>query len=618
MKNFCHLLIILSICTANAQKGYWQQHVDYKMNIKVDVKTYQYDAEQVISYKNNSPDTLKNVFYHLYLNAFQPNSEMDIRLQTIADPDRRMVVNTGTEDQPIIKSKISLLKKEEQGFFTILSLHQDGKPVSYEVVGTVLKVTLNKPILPNKKSVFSMKYKAQIPEMVRRSGRNSADNVALSMAQWYPKMAEYDTNGWHTNQYIMREFHGVWGNFDVKIQIDKNYIVAATGELQNPKEIGFGYLPEGQKVIEPEGNTRVWHFKAKNVHDFTWAADPDYKHDIKITTNGKKLHFFYKKYQENWQKLQSEMVKVFDFFQEKIGEYPWSTYSFIQAGDGGMEYAMCTLVAGGNNYNSLLKTSIHELGHTWFQHIFASDELTYPWMDEGFTSYIQDWAYADVIRGEKDASAWQDAYQCYFSLIEKNIQEVATTHADRYELNSVYSATAYCKGAVFLSQLGYIIGQEALQRTFKRFYKDFAMKHCTPQNFVRTAEKVSGMQLMWYLNEFMQTDHTIDYAIDNVQSEGSKTKITLKRIGRMPISLDILVIPNGERPFSLYVPTELTFGQKPNPFKNMRREELSPWGWAYPTYTFVIDLPLSQIKTISLDPQELSTDTNLENNNYTN
>lgn len=600
------LMLFFAIISLKIQAQYWQQHIDYKMNINVDVKKFTYDAEQIITYTNHSPDTLKNVYYHLFFNAFQPNSEMDLRLQTITDPDKRMVTNIGTKENPIYKSRISDLKENQTGKIEILSLKQNDQKVDYQVFGTILKVKLHTPILPNEKAVFKMDYTAQIPEMIRRSGRNSKDGVALSMAQWYPKMVEYDHQGWHTHQYIMREFHGVWGDFDVKITIDKKYIVAGTGVLQT--ENAKNNLPK---------NKKTWHFKAKNIHDFSWVADPDFQHDIVKTSDGKTLQFFYKNQNENWKKLQEPLTRVFDFFQQKIGIYPWETYSFIQAGDGGMEYAMCTFLAGSANYEQLLGTAIHELGHAWFQHIFASNEAIYPWFDEGLTSYIEDWAKSEVIKNEpNNVSAWEEAYQSYFELVKRDLQEVPTTHADRYDKNVTYSITSYTKGTVFVSQLGYIIGQENLQKTFKRFYHDFAMKHCSPLDFIRTAERVSGMQLYWYLNEFMETTHTIDYAIDKVEASGEKTKITLKRLGRMPMPVDLLIIPNGKKPFSMHIPTGLTFGEKPNPFKNMERVVLPWWGWANPSYSFEIDLPLSQIKSVSIDPQEISADINRTNNVY--
>jgi len=247
----------------------------------MDVNTYQYNGKQELIYTNNSPDVLTRVYYHLYYNAFQPGSEMDVRSRTIADPDKR------------VKDRISKLKPNEIGYIKVNILKQNGVKVKHKTVGTVLEVTLNKPILPGQKVTFSMLFNAQVPLQIRRTGRNNKEGVALSMSQWYPKLAEYDFEGWHADPYIGREFHGVWGNFDVKININKNYIIGGTGYLQNPNSIGYGY--QTGTVNKPNTDKLTWHFKAPKVHDFTWAADPDYIHDTTQVPNGPLLHFFYKK-----------------------------------------------------------------------------------------------------------------------------------------------------------------------------------------------------------------------------------------------------------------------------------------------------------------------------------
>lgn len=199
---------------------YWQQHVDYTMVIDMDVTTHKYKGEQQLIYTNNSPDVLNKVYYHLYFNAFQPGSEMDVRSRTIADPDRR------------VGDRISKLSPDEIGYIKVSSLKQNGVNLKHETVGTVLEVDLNKPIQPGERVTFDMLFESQVPLQIRRSGRNNREGVALSMTQWYPKLAEYDFEGWHADPYIGREFHGVWGNFDVTISIDKNYIVGGTGYLQ--------------------------------------------------------------------------------------------------------------------------------------------------------------------------------------------------------------------------------------------------------------------------------------------------------------------------------------------------------------------------------------------------
>lgn len=195
----------------NPNPGYWQQHVDYKMDVTMDVEKFQYSGTQELVYTNNSADTLKNVYYHLYFNAFQPGSEMDARLTSIADPDKRMVKSfKGPDGIEKRQSKISELKPNEIGYLKVNDLKQDGIALTSKVVGTVLEVALAKPLIPGAKTTFTMKFDGQVPVMVRRAGRNSDEGVALSMTQWYPKMAEFDFEGWHADPYIGREFHGVW------------------------------------------------------------------------------------------------------------------------------------------------------------------------------------------------------------------------------------------------------------------------------------------------------------------------------------------------------------------------------------------------------------------------
>lgn len=205
-------LFLLGVTSLIAQgnHSYWQQHVDYTMSIDMDVTNYKYNGKQVLEYTNNSPDVLHKVFYHLHFNAFQPDSEMDARLQTIPDPDRRMAVNLGTRENPQYESRISKLTPSEIGFIDVKSLTQNGHQVSYRVEGTILEVTLASPIQPGDKATFDMVFEGQVPVQIRRSGRDSRDGIALSMSQWYPKMAEYDFEGWHIDPYIAREFHGVW------------------------------------------------------------------------------------------------------------------------------------------------------------------------------------------------------------------------------------------------------------------------------------------------------------------------------------------------------------------------------------------------------------------------
>ena len=601
--------LVLSVAATAQNTHYWQQEANYTMDVTMDINTFQYQGTQQISYTNNSPDALNQVFYHLYFNAFQPGSEMDARLRNIADPDGRMM-----EDK---KSRISSLSPDEIGFLDVKNLLQNGKPVNFTVDGTVLQAILAEPIAPGATAVFSLEFKGQVPLQIRRSGRNSSEGVALSMSQWYPKMAEYDFEGWHADPYIAREFHGVWGDYDVTITLDKNYTIGGTGYLQNPQEIGHGYEAPGTKVKKQKGNTLSWHFKAPMVHDFMWAADPEYTHDVLEMENGPTLHFLYKNKSElveNWKALQPKTAQAMEFFSKNIGPYPYEQYSVIQGGDGGMEYAMSTLITGERKLNSLIGVMAHEMAHSWFQHILATNEAKHSWMDEGFTSFISSLFMQEISENPAE-NPFSGSYRGYQYLVKSGKEQPQTTHSDRYAYNSAYSIAAYSKGSIFLSQLGYIIGQDKLMETLKKYYTDFKFKHPTPNDIKRTAEKVSGLQLDWYLMDWTQTTNTIDYAIQEVvAADLENTTVVLERKGLMPMPLDILVVYQDGSQETFYIPLRMMRGGKENPYPEIQRTVLPNWAWAYPSYEFTISKPYQSIKAIQIDPSGLMADADLDNN----
>jgi len=597
--------------------SYWQQHVDYKMDVVMDAKNYQYKGKQQLVYTNNSPDTLKRVFYHLYNNAFQPGSEMDARVMSIADPDRRMVNKTKVNGKEIKESRLAQLKPNEIGYLKITNFKQDGISAIAKEVGTILEVTLAKPILPHTKTTFTLDFDGQSPVQIRRSGRNNSEGVEFSMSQWYPKIAEFDFEGWHADPYIAREFHGVWGDFDVNITIDKEYVLGGSGYLQNQNEIGHGYQDSGITVSYPKKTkTLTWHFIAPNVHDFTFAADKNYLHDVVKGPNNVDLHFLYKndaKIIGNWKALQPIMVRVMDIFNKTVGNYPYKQYSFIQGGDGGMEYAMCTLMLGNGTLEGMLDTAAHELAHSWFQQILASNESKHSWMDEGFATYIEYLALNEIAE-KKEENPFKGIYATYSNLVSSGKEQPQTTHSDRFDENRPYSVAAYYKGCLFLTQLIYIIGEDKLEQTVKRYYDDFKFKHPTPNDIKRTAERVSGANLDWYLTDWTQTTNTIDYGIKNVAENANNITITLERIGRMPMPIDLTIEYTNGTKETFYIPLRMMSFEKENPNPKIKRTVLKDWAWAYPTFEFSVSKPKSTIKKITIDESGLMADVKRENN----
>jgi hypothetical protein len=586
----------------NAQ--YWQQEVDYTMKINFDAEKHQYEGTTELIYTNNSSESLDKVFFHLQPNAFQPGSMMDVRSRNIKDPDSR------------VGSRISQLQPSEQGFLHVENLKMNGQNCQAKEVETILEVTLPAAIKPGKKVTFTFNFKGQVPIQIRRSGRSNAEGVAYSMSQWYPKLAEFDEEGWHADPYVGREFYGVWGDFHVDITIDKAFVVGAGAVLLNPQETGHGYPIKKGKAKPVTGEKITWKFEAIQVHDFMWAADKDYQHDVLQIENGPELHFFYQNDSaivDNWKSFQDEVAKGLLYMSENFGKYPYPVYSVIQGGDGGMEYPMGTLITGRRSFNSLLGVTMHELAHSWFHGVLATNESLHEWMDEGFGTYITTETMHYLKGGAGDASHLA-SYDSYISLALDGEEDPLSTHADHYRSNRAYGVAAYSKGETLLAQLGYVIGQENLKKGLLAYYDKWKFKHPRPVDFRRVMEQISGLELDWYFEYFVNSILTIDYEVSSVESNDSKTQITLHRKGEMPMPVETLVIYKDGNMELYYMPMVLMRGEKPLDDMGVKRELRADWPWTNPYYTFEISRPLSDIQKIVIDPFNGTADIDRLNN----
>ena len=595
--------------TLNSQNNTWQQRAKYIMNIDVDVKKFRYKGQQKITYWNHSPDTLSKVYFHLYWNAFQPGSAMDQRLQEIRDPDKRMVYFSDINGQPI--SRISNLKSNEIGYQKIISLTQNGQQLSRSVDGTILEVTLNQSILPSSHTIFEMEWETQIPVIIRRAGRQNKEGIELSMSQWYPKFAEYDAFGWHIDEYIAREFHGVFSDFDVTITLDKKYIVGASGVLQNPQEVnGYGGKAKKKKA--------TYHFNAENIHDFAWAADPDYTvKRFAVLNDGPKIYFIYQKNDKTyplWEQAKEPTKQFFQKMSEYFGKYPYPIYTIIQGGDGGMEYGEITLINGEHETLEKLSSLIfHEAAHSWFQHILATDETRYAWMDEGFTTYAENLIFDEVFKKNRP-NPWRESYLKYYNIVEQGVEEPMSVLSDHFMTNKAYKVSSYSKGVIFLCQLEYIVGRKVFRKLMKRYFNEWKFRHPTPIDFIRIAEKELGMDLKWYLNYWTKTTHYIDYKIDDVKEKNNEILITLKRSGVIPMPIDFYVEYTDGSKEMIYIPLQMMRGEKTQEFNSMDWRILDDWTWTSSTYQFSLPKPLSEVKLMFIDPTQRLADINYQNN----
>jgi len=615
MKTFTKFLllssVIFSLSSLQAQPDRWQQRIKYNINVNMDVVTNRFSGTEKIEYINNSPDTLDRIFIHLYWNAFQPNSSMDVRSRELG---KTMLTNRRGDEvpdwDPRVKDRISKLKENEIGFQNVKSVKINGSEQKLRNYETILEVKLDKAIFPKTKTILDLVFEAQVPLQIRRSGRDNAEGVRYSMSQWYPKVAEYDYQGWNANPYIAREFYGVWGDYDVNITIDKNYFVAAGGDLINANDIGLGYEATGVKPKPVLGNTVTWKWQAYNVHDFVWAADTTYKMITRPLKDGPLIRVVYKRTDSlndaRWNKCADTMAIAYPFIAKTFGPYPYKTYTFIQGGDGGMEYPMATLVKGAS-----IGTFIHEWMHSWYQGMFGTNESLYPWMDEGFANYAGMRVVCDFKK--IPSTIYDNEYKSYFNLARSGMEEPLTTHADHYNTNFGYSNAAYSKGAVFLNQLGYIVGDKTLDKILLEYYRQWRFKHPNPNDFIRVAEKLSGIELQWYKEYWVNSTKTIDYAVGDINIVNGKTQITIKRIGKMPMPIDVLLTFKDGTKELHYIPLNLMYGEKPVE-DTVPRTVHEEWRWTHPEYNFETSRSIRDIKRIEIDPSQRMADINRNNN----
>ena len=614
MKKTAYSLVftLCSLFSFAQQNAYSQQYAKYKMDIDVDAANFTYQGKQTLQYQNNSPDELRVAYFHLYWNAFKAGSMMDQRVtgQGI-NADGRLAKRVGNT----VVSRLSEIPKNEEGAQNIRWIKQNGKDLKFEIQGTVMKVYLADAIKPNSSTTFTMEWDAVIPMQIRRSGRNNREGIDMTMSQWYPKIAEYDYDGWAAFDYIGREFHAPFSDYEVNIKIDKNYVIGAGGNLENPTEVK-GYASNAT-IKQDISNKVTWKWTAKNILDFAWAADRDYTVESFPILDGPKVYLVYQKSEKTkyWEEMKPYITKYFQLMNATFGRYKWPSYAFIQGGDGGMEYGMCTMILGeATTLEGLAGLMFHEGAHSWYQQMLATNESVRPWMDEGFTQYAEDFvSYRLFPPTESKPNPFADAIRAYVNFTKSGKEEPAVWLADHHDNGTAYTYASYIKGEMFLVQLGYIVGEENLNKIMLKYYDDWAMKHPTERDFIHIAQQISGMDLKWFQHYWINTTKTIDYGIKNVKYDPESTTITLVNKGTVPMPIDFSVLTKDKKVVNYNIPLSLTRTWKSKdiygPFKT-----LPYWAWTQQEYSFTIPYSKSQLSAIGIDFSQRLADVNPEDN----
>ncbi len=537
MKQFAFLIGIWMTCSLSAQSPYFQQQVDYRIDVKLNDETHHLSGIEQIAYTNNSPDTLTYIVFHLWGNAFGD------RNSAFSQQQLRM----GHADF-YYSSDEDMGGYEEISFFAsaypISDSRQELKFSNWQGEPDVVKVDLPHPLLPGKQVLLEIEFELKIPKTVSRFGHQGQ---SYQMSQWYPKPAVYDQKGWHPMPYLdMGEFYSEFGSFDVFINLPANYRVAATGELQNEEEKrwlaelvnqtrAFFNDSTANATEDPfppsSGERKTLHFKAENVHDFAWFADKRYLVDSSHATlpSGKKIPtwaFFRKTHAYPWNQGAFFVARAVEYYSRRIGEYPWPQATAVSGpmgAGGGMEYPMVTIISSWGSARGLDGVITHEVGHNWFYGILGTNERRHPWMDEGCNSYYDHSYMREYYKreGEMFGFMMEDslvnaAEMLYCFQRRRNHHQAPDTHSDSLSMIN-YLLGAYEFPAFVFRYLEHYLGRDLFDRAMHNYFLEWKFKHPRPEDMQTSFEHTTGKNLSWFFEGFLQGTPVMDYRIRSLR-----------------------------------------------------------------------------------------------------
>jgi Peptidase family M1 domain len=503
VKKLLPLLFATSfVISLAAQPAYWQQQVNYKIDVSLNDKEHTLTGFEKIEYLNNSPDTLSFIWFHLWPNAYK-NDKTAFTDQMLGNGNTKFYFSD-KED----KGYINKLDFKVNNITAVLEDH----PQHIDIA----KLILPAPIAPGQAIIITTPFHVKLPYNFSRGGH---DGQSYQCTQWYPKPAVYDKSGWHPMPYLDQgEFYSEFGSFAVNITVPENYVVAATGELQNSTEkewlkqrSSFDWQPVElkektiygpvkktiQKFPTSASTSKTLTFLQDNIHDFAWFADKRFivSYDTCRLSSGKQVEmytYYTPAYKTKWQESIKYAKDAVRYYSAKVGEYPYKLVQVVQGPPsfgGGMEYPTITVIAPGGNNKELDLTITHEIGHNWFYGVLATNERKNPWMDEGINSF-----YEDAYKIEK-YGAGSKAPQLFFETksVTKTDQPIADS-SESFNADNYYFSVYY-KAAEWLRYAETLLGKEIFSKAMQEYYKQWQFKHPQPDDLKQTMESVSGKNL---------------------------------------------------------------------------------------------------------------------------
>ncbi|MDZ4667898.1 MAG: M1 family metallopeptidase [bacterium] len=654
MKRFTILLLILITRQAFAQDfdyrskenpyywknklpvdGYWQQDVHYKMKVSLNDQTDVVSGLEELTYYNNSPDTLREVYFHLYQNAFLKGGYLE-------------QLNLANN----FHQKFGKYEAEGKGT-KINSIEVGNKALKYWIDFSIMKVFLAEPILPGASMKFEVNFATYFDNGGNQRRRmkmftDNAGNKQFDVVHWYPRICVYDKKfGWETYQHLGKEFYGDFGQFDISITLPNHYIMDGTGELVNEQEVlpselrkkldlkNFANKPWEEKasvIVEPNGSSKTWIYKSVNTHDFAWTCDPTYRIDEVVlpmpeNPRGKVrcIALVQEPHASGWQDAALFNSKIIALYSKEFGVYAYPKMICADARDG-MEYPMITLDGGRSpGYYGLFA---HEIGHNWFFGMVGTNETYRASLDEGFTQFLTHWSMSRLtkeVKKVKTASPWfnkyyrpmasldQTVYQGYLrDAINQNDMPL-NTHSDDFKgaLNHGGGyGHVYYKTATMLYNLQYVLGDSLFQKAMQHYFNQWKMAHPYTEDFRNSIIAYTHVDLNWFFDQWLETTKTIDYGVKRAKHYKKLVwEIELERKGDMQMPLDILLTFKDTTPLKLTIPN--TYFSKTDFGK--------PWikwlGWGKLNTTYKLVVPRGQkLLNVEIDPSHRLADVNELNN----
>lgn len=614
--------------------GYWQQDVHYSIQAEVDEVTNIITGKQSLIYKNNSPDTLAFVFFHLYQNAFIKDSYLhELNKANNYNPQQGAYE---TEGLGIVIEKMVAEK---------INGKQINVPLTQIVDNTILKVLLPEPLLPNSEITFAIDFKTYYDRGGQRRRMqifNAFGYKHYNGCQWYPKISVYDKKiGWDTYQHLGREFYGDFGDFDVELTFPNHYILEATGILTNEKEVlpddlrkkldikNFANKPMNERpsvIIPPDGTKKVWKYNAENVHDFAFTADPTYRMGVQEWNGIKCVAIAQEPHCAGWQNAAEYTAKIVKLYSEDIGMYAYPKMVVADARDG-MEYPMITMDGGTDpGYRGLF---CHEIAHNWFYAMVGSNETYRALLDEGFSQFLTAWSLERLEGNEiADNRKWYQpkysepltqrftsVYYTYLNAAINDDDGYINTHSDMFNgalgHGGGYSMV-YRKTAVMLYNLQYILGDDLFLKAMQHYFNQWKMCHPYPEDFRNSITQIVKQDLSWFFDQWLETDKKLDYKVCNIKrckGEADTYIIKFKRKQRMQSPIDFTVYDNCGAKHDFYIPN--TWFQKETNATTLPKWE--GWDKLNKTYKAKIKMPCG-VGNVQIDTSYRLGDFNLLNN----